>query len=438
LGLRPGTLARRLVLQSAGSFGLNGATFVFNFVMALLLSRLIGASGYGAYSFATAWALFLAVPALLGLPQLVIRETASYRVRKDWGRVRGLIRRVNELGLAASLVVAGVAGVTCWLLDWPKPPLFVPTLIGLGLVPLVTVISLRQGAMLGFGVVVLARAPEALVTPVVTICLVLVFSVALAGGLTASWAVGAQVLGALLAAIVGIYLLRRTLPREAKTAPPVYENRLWLRGAVPFLLTGAISSVNFQSGTVLTGAIAGSQAAGIYGVAVRVSGVLPFLAVAVVPALMPAVAELYAQRDSERLQELLTRTARVVFFLSAPLGVGVMLFAGPLLAFFGSGFEGGATTLRILCVGQIIALAAGFGMAILAMTGAAGETAKAAAAAAVVNVALGVALIPMLGANGAAIASTASVILMNVMAANLLWRRRRLFSPAIRLGLLAR
>ncbi len=427
LGFRSGTLARRLALQSAGSFGLNGATFVFNLVVALLLSRLIGPTGYGAYSFAIAWALFLAVPALLGLPQLVVREIAAYRIHEDWGRVRGLIRRMNQLGVAGSLVVAAAAGVTFWLLDWPKSPLLVPTLIGLALVPLVTIISLRQGAMLGFRIVVLARAPEAVVMPVVTIGLILVFA-GMSVGFSAGWAVAAQVFGALSAAVVGTYLVRRVLPREAKTAVPEYENRAWLKGAMPFLMTGAISSVNSQSGIVLTGAIAGSQAAGIYGVASKVAGFLPFIALAVVPALMPAIAELYAKNERDRLQGLVMNAARLVFVVSLPIALGAFVLAGPILDVFGTDFGGGVTTLRILCFGQVIALAAGFGMGTLAMTGAAAETTKAAAAAAIVNVVVGVALIPSFGANGAAIASASSIALMNVLAAYLLWRRRRIVS----------
>ena len=171
-----------------------------------------------------------------------------------------------------------------------------------------------------------------------------------------------------------------------------------------------------QSGIVLTGAIAGSQAAGIYGVASKVAGFLPFIALAVVPAPMPAIAELDAKNERDRLQGLVMNAARLVFVVSLPIALGAFVLAGPILDVFGTDFGGGVTTLRILCFGQVIALAAGFGMGMLAMTGAAAETTKAAAAAAIVNVVVGVALIPSFGANGAAIASASSIALMNVLA----------------------
>jgi O-antigen/teichoic acid export membrane protein len=430
-GLRAGSLGRKLAVQSVGNFVLNSATFVFNLVMAVLLSRLIGAEGYGAYAFAVAFAMLLAVPALLGLPPLVVRSVAAYRVRGDWGRFRGLVRRVNQAGIAAAIVLAAAAAVAFRWLDWPGSTLVGPTLVGLALVPLVTVVNLRQSTMQGLGYVVLGRVPEALVATVLTIVLVLGLEMSLEGGITATWAVAAQVLAAAVAAVVGVYLLRRTLPREAAATRPVFEERAWLSDALPLLVTGGFMALNLQAGTVLTGAIAGSQEAGVYSVAFRVAGFLPFVLLAATPALMPTIAELHERREPEKLQRVLTQAARTVFFFSLPLAAVVLVFARPILGLFGEEFGAGVLALRIMCLGQLVNLAAGFSLTILAMTGAMRDTTKAAGCAAVVNVVLSAALIPGLGADGAAIATAVSTAVMNILATYLLWRERRIYSAAV-------
>ena len=90
------TLGRLLLAKGAGNFGLNLASLVAGFVIALLLSRTLGSSGYGAYAFAIALGTFLSIPVLLGLPTLVVREVASDRVRAQWGLIRGIIRWSNQ------------------------------------------------------------------------------------------------------------------------------------------------------------------------------------------------------------------------------------------------------------------------------------------------------------------------------------------------------
>ncbi|HUF76255.1 MAG TPA: oligosaccharide flippase family protein, partial [Longimicrobiales bacterium] len=380
--------------QAIGNAGLNAASAVFNFAIALLLSRLLGAEGYGAYAFAVAWAMLLAVPAVLGLPSVVVRELATYRVRGDWSRARGLIRRANQAVLVASAAIVGVILVAFLTLGWPDSPLRGPTLIGLVLVPLVAVISIRQCAMQGFGNVVLGRVPETLVAPALTIALVLILQTALAGGITARGAVAAHVMAAALTALLGAYLLRRTLPSEVQGAQPRDEIRRWLVAAMPLLSMGGIQAVNAQAGTILTGAIAGPQEAGIFGVSVRVAGLLPFLLLAAVPPLMPRVAELHERAELERLQRLLTTAARMVFLGSLPIALAVIVFAGPLLDLFGDDFGTGVTALRILCLGQLVNLATGFAGMILIMTGEAGQLVKAVAAGTVVNLVLAAVLIP--------------------------------------------
>jgi O-antigen/teichoic acid export membrane protein len=412
---------------------LNGATLAFNFLVVLLLSRLLGPEGYGAYAFAIAWALLLAVPAMLGLSQLVVREIAIYRVRADWSRVRGLLRWANRAVLAASLVISLTAAAAFAVLDWPASGLFEPTLVGLALIPLVTLVAIRQSAMQGFGAVVLARVPEALAVPTLMIAFVLVLEAGLADGISAGTAAGSQVLAAACAALLGMYLLRRTVPREVPGAQPRYETRVWIVGALPILVASGIQAVNVQTGTILTGSIAGAEEAGIYSVSTRIAVLLSFLLLAAVPSLMPAIAELNEKAESDALQRLLKRASQLLFFGSLPLVIGAIVFAGPLLELFGGDFGTGVDALRILCIGQLVQIGTGLAGTVLIMIGEAGQATAAVAAGTVVNLLLSAALIPAFGVEGAAVGTAASVAFTNSLMAYLLWRRRRISAIPLRL-----
>ena len=426
-------LGQILVAHTAGNLVLNVGTMVLNFAITFALTRQLGVSGYGAYAFASAWALLLGIPATLGLAPLLVREVAAYRVTQSWGNVRGLLRRANQVVVAASLAVCGTALLVSYVSGWPPAELHRPTLLALVLIPVTGLVSLRQAAIQGFGRVVLARLPEAVVGPAILLLLIAVLGPALDDRFNASWAVGANVTAMFLAAALGVMMLRRTLPADVQRVPRQFETGRWARLALPLVLFGAIQAVNVQLGTVLVGALGGSREAGIYSVANRAAGLISFVLLGAMPALMPVIAGLHARRDLARLQVLLTRSSRLVFLSSLPIALGVIVFAGPLLRIFGLEFEGGVDALRIIAAGQLVNIAFGYPGTALVMTGHAAQLTGSVAAGAALNLALSAALVPAFGAEGAAIATAISVAGTNGLLALVLWRRHRLFSPALAL-----
>jgi len=422
---------KSVLAKVAGNAGLNAATLVFNFAIAVILSHLLGADGYGAYAFAVAVGLLLTVPALLGLPPLIVREIAAARVHESWGAIRGVMQWTTRVVVGAATLVGGGALLVFWIAGWPEPPLRTPTLLALLLVPLIGLISLRQSAMQGLGRVVLGRTPETVVSPAATIVLILVLDAALGDRFSAGWAIGASLAAGGMAAVLGARLLRRVMPAEARSAPPQYATRAWVLATVPLLLMSGISTMNDQVGTVLVGALGNARDVGVFSVASRAAALIPFLLLAAVPTLMPSISELQARGEGERLQRLMTHAARLVFFASLPIVLGVAVFAEQILRIFGSDFSAGATPLRVLAVGQIVNIATGFPGTILLMIGETGRVTRAVAAAAAVNLGLSVALVPDFGATGAAVAGAASIALANILLSSVLWRSRRIWSPAL-------
>src|SRR2546428_14195913 len=80
----------KLAVDTAGTAALNVAALGLNFTVVLLLSHLLGASGYGAYASAFAWASVLSVVGVLGLTPLVVGRVAAYTTTGAFGLLRGL------------------------------------------------------------------------------------------------------------------------------------------------------------------------------------------------------------------------------------------------------------------------------------------------------------------------------------------------------------
>lgn len=417
---------------AAGTLALNVSTTAVNFVLTFVLARVLGASGYGAYAFAAAWASVLSVPAVLGLTPLVIRHVAAYVVHSQWSLLRGLLERTNRTVLVTSLATVALAAGIGVAAEHGNRALLTPYLIALPLVPLVSLTTLRQAAMQGLSRVLLGRVPETLVAPVLFLAAVVVAH-ELGAGLTPGWAMSLNVASGVVAFALGVVLLVRVLPAEVRSARPEYDTGRWARSALPLLLLSAVMALNAQLGTILVGAISGASDAGVYNVAARTASFISFIWLAASYAVTPRVATLHAAGDREALQTLLTRSARVITGCALAVALVVVTAAPTVLRIFGSTFGQGTTPLRILAAGELTNSLLGYGGLGLIMTGNETPMALSAVAGAVVNIALGFALVPHIGATGAAIATAAAAATWNLLFAVFLYRRTGFYSPAISL-----
>lgn len=421
----------QLVGGTAGTLVLNSVTIGLNFVLVAVLSRTLGATGYGAYAFAIAWASLLAVPAALGITPLVIRHVAAYRARESWGLLRGILRQTNRLLGASSIAFVAGGALGGRLLLGSRPEFLHPYLVALALIPLIALTGVRQAALQGLSRVLAARLPETVIAPTLTLAAVGLAAVLAADRLTATTAVALQAGGMLAAFALGAWMLRRRLPREARTATPESDLASWARSGLPLLLTSGMLAANAQLGTIVVGAISGAAEAGVYGVASRVGLFAGFVMLAATYPLMPAVAHVHATGSRAGMQRLVTTTGRAVAAASVLLAVPLVVLAGPTVAFFGSDFTGGSTALRVIVLGEAFKTLLGFGGLALVMTGYESRLAVAIAAGTATNVAVTLALVPSFGADGAAAGTAASSVVTSVLAAVLAWRVLRIYAPVV-------
>lgn len=416
-------LRATLTRGASGSFALKVGATALAFVGSVVLARLLGTDGYGAYAYAMAWINVLAAPTMLGLDKLLVREVAIQQARQDWGHMRGLLFWSNIVIFAVSTVVALVVFVSTKARVLSAEPMMTETLwIALLWLPLLTLTCLRQSAMQGLHRVVEGQLPEELVRP--ALFLLLVFATALlVGGLNAPWAVGLNVLAACVAYLIGVLLLRRNLPPSVHAAKRQYASRSWLQSGFPFLLLGSMQALNGYLPILVLGWTHSSEEVGIFAVAARSAGLIAFFQLAANAVLAPTIARLYAQGKTEQLQRVITKSSRVILLVALPLAIGLAVAGDYFLRIFGSEFEQGHLALAILCIGQVFYTAVGSVGLLLTMTGHERDAARGVAISVAANIMLTAALVPTWGVNGAAIATAATLVTWNVLLALLAIRR---------------
>ncbi|MBV9772481.1 MAG: lipopolysaccharide biosynthesis protein, partial [Gemmatimonadetes bacterium] len=341
-----------MVRATAGTLALRVVSLGLVFACQLLLTRTLGAHGYGLYAYALAWLNALIVPATLGSERLVVRQVAVYRATADWPSWRGVLEWAGRSVLGAALALALLAAAGAWLVAGRAgAPLVFWT--AMALLPVLALVRLAQYALQGMRLPVLGQFAEGILHPLVFVALLVAARVA-DRSLSAAGAMGLNVAATCAALACSLELLRRVVPRPVREATPGRRVDAWSRSVLPLVVAGGLYAVSGQVPILVLGALGGTEAAGVLSVAKRLSDLLLFPTIAAGATLAPTLAGLWATRDTSGFQRTLTTFTRGVAGVAVPLALVLLLLRRPLLEAFGAPFGAGAGALVILCVGQVV------------------------------------------------------------------------------------
>ncbi len=424
-GLTGGFLAS-LTLKIVGA--------LIGLLLSVVLARGLGVEGYGVYALALSVIAFLCVPIQLGLPTLLVREIARYQVNGRWALMRGLVRRADRAVLLRSLAVGIAAGAVIWGLSGRLEAAQLATLaVALVLLPLFALTSLRASALRGLRHVLQSQVPEVFVRPgalLLFACIAFSF-----GALSPSRAMALYCAAAVLAFVTGTIQLRRASPREMRTATPEYETADWVRSSLTLAMLSGLQIVISQTDVVMLGLLGSKEDVGLYRVAVSGSELVAFALSAVNLIVAPLIVRLHGSGERNRLQSVVTDSARLSLAFALPVGLVLIFLGSPILGFvYGDDFRPAYSALALLCCGQVVNAAMGSVGLILNMTGNERDTVNAFGIGAVFNVVLNLVLIPRYGLNGAALAASIALVLWNATLCRKVWLRLRIRSDAFRMG----
>src|SRR4051794_39138247 len=139
------------VARGAGSaFAVRVAGSACGFGSAVLLTRALGATGYGAYAWALAWTVALARPAGLGATLLLTRHVAAAELHDRPGS-RLLATRVAGVVAVAAAVIALVVALVILVVRVADHQSETTLLVALPALPAAALIGIPQGVLQGLG-----------------------------------------------------------------------------------------------------------------------------------------------------------------------------------------------------------------------------------------------------------------------------------------------
>lgn len=181
-------------------------------------------------------------------------------------------------------------------------------------------------------------------------------------------------------------------------------------------VAGAVLVVWRRFDILLVAALAGPADAAIYTAATRFLVVGNLGIQAVLMAVSPQLARLFARHDSAGANRVFATSTLWTMVFSWPLYLVTAAAAGLVIPIFGEGYSAGTASVVVLSLAMLVSAACGSVDAVLLMSGRSLLSLANAVVTLVVNVALDLVLIPRMGILGAAIGWACAIALRNLLA----------------------
>jgi len=397
---------------SIGSLLIKVAGAGNEFILSVILARVLGVNEYGAYVLSITWIMILAMLATMGFDSAAIRFIPEYVIKKEWSLLRGLLLKSCQFIIINSFGLLSIVIIFTFLFE---STLALPLLYASFLIPLLAINRLRQACLRAMKHVVRSEFPEFVLRPVFLALLLIGFSFYFRGEFTASKAIVLTLSVTLIISVIGGTWLYNFLPSPVFRETSLYKTECWLPYAFPMLLLSGLQLVNNYTDIIMIGSMKGSEFAGIYSAASRIAILVTFGLMAANSIVAPVISELHSLKMHQDLQHIITLAARGTFVFTFIVGVFIALTGPYLLIFFGPVFSKGYSVLLILLLGQAVNAIAGSVGLLMTLTGHHVQAARIFGLSAMLNIIFNAILIPRFGIIGAAIATAITTALWNVI-----------------------
>ena len=378
------------------------------FLLGVLLARQLGPGGFGQYSFVLSVAFLATALCQLGMPVLIVRLVASYSKKNQRSRISGLVNWAANCCAICSIFTA----LLLLALDLTSHHFgeAIELSIGVLLIPLLTILSLRMSLLRGLNLVIQA----AYIEPISRNILLLLFCgicIALKIDFTVNLVLSLYIVGLLLVLFSVDFGPIGRLSHSYRSMTPEYEVGAWLKESIPLLFITVAQLVLTQSDIILLGVFSSPEELGPYRAMVMLALCVQFFSIAINSLAAPMVASDFSKGDLAGVQATVGRASTFGLYLSMPVLLIFLIFGHEiLLKAFGEEFVSNYEVLVILCFGYSAIFSLGPTTMILNMTGHQVDVLKMLGVFALLNVIMNIILIPAFGGMGAAIATSLSYL----------------------------
>jgi O-antigen/teichoic acid export membrane protein len=400
---------------------LRGSGFIFvcrvtgaalTLITQILLARWMGAAELGIYVLAFSWCVLLASLTSLGIPNAAMRFVGYGLANDQPGYVRGFARTGLKIVLSSSLCVV-VFGMAALFLYGSDSVQFVPLSMALFAVPFYVVMTFLVSLAAAYPWYAAAFLPDNVLRPAVFLCAI--YAVWLVGlDLTATAAMLLQWLSIALVTVGVAVVVGRAMHQSHGTAKKILDTGTWLRTSAPLMVVGLFNNYFPELTIILVALLVPSDELAVYAVGFRMALIIRFGLQAIYAYVGPEVSALLAKEDTQGLQRVVNRSARLGLASTLAGAVILLVLGKQILGFFGPEFVAAYWVMIIVSLSQIAQAAVGPAVRLLTISGHEKQCMVVFGVTGLLTAVLIMLLVPTYGITGAAIAASTGMVIWSV------------------------
>lgn len=402
-----------MITSSISNIAIRIASVGLLLLLNVQLARSLGPDGYGVLAFTLAWVQLLALLVQFGLPTALTRSVTLAVDRAEFGSLRSQLLSTAALMMLTWIVIAALCVAFWVMLGEPRGglALAVPALLTVLILSLGPVIA---GVLRGLGRIVTSQLPDQIARPGL-FCTALALAFFSGHALSPVTALWLQVTTAGMAVLMGLALLRRSLPTPQ--APAAIQPFQLAQGAAPFLILALVQGLSVHAAVLVLGQLASDAELAHFRVALQVSDALNLILLGISIVIGPMITRHHARQDWAELQRTVVWAHRGGFLLLLAPVIGLVLWAEPILSLvFGQDYAPAYQAMQVLLVGKLLYALIGFSGLVLAMIGKPNLASLSMLTGPVISLPMLFALYGTFGLVGAAASMTISTIIVNLVA----------------------
>ncbi len=404
-----------IVKGSATTFAVRLMGLVAGYAFTFIISRYYGSEVLGAHTLSVTVLMMFSVLGRLGMDSLLVRHFAQDHAINRWDRILEVYRKtlmvVVPVGILLSVLLFFTSGqIAQYIFQKPSlEPYF--RIVSFAVLPMAMRFinsecyrGFRMNKEYAYSQNVSYFLYSAIILGIVTVFYRhpwlpnIAFAVSL-----------------ILLTVSSTFLILRRIRSNTKIASAEFVLPEMVRNALPMLLANSMLLVAGWINTILLGIWSTESDVGIYSVVLKISTFSAFVLMSINSVSAPGFAQLHAKGDHDGLRKYTAHTAKIIFYSSIPIFLGILLMREWLLGLFGDEFIAGSLALLITMVGQLFNVFAGSVGQFLYMTGKQQIFRNIILTSTLINVVVCAILIPLYGLLGSAIAGMVFMAAWNLM-----------------------
>ncbi len=335
-------------------------TLVITFFFTPYLIGELGKSQYGIWSLVFSLVAYMRL-ADVGMNQAVARYFSKYYAVSDWKQLNEVVSSAARIYVIVSIVIVAASALLAFgvlryfQIEAELLKIAQITLLVIGINQAVTYIMIPFAALLPFHRADILNYFDIGTLVVQTAIIVLLLEMGY--GLVA---MALLVLTLNIVSHLWRYTIRRRLFPEVKfsrTAISSEKTRELLHYGGTSLLIVAAWIVIFQTDNIVIGRFLSMEAVAVYAVPAMIITQLRNSIGAIATPIVPTISHIEAESDETEVMKIYFKSSRYLYYLSAYIGVGVIMFGGPfILLWVKEGFAQSIDILYILTIPAAIYL----------------------------------------------------------------------------------